>query len=280
VTKLDVAGSALAYSTYLGGTGSDYGYAIAVDGAGDGAYVTGRTTSSDFPTAAAFDATYGGNGDAFVTKLETTSYPHPASAASIGVSLVPAFRQCGPTPPNSQHAPSLAVDSCNPPQPTAANARVGPTSIGDAHISVISGDVALSDQITDVVDAAGNDFDTTNPTSGCPSFTGICGDLGSVARIRFTDHSNCTPAPCSGPYTQQGTRVDLDFGPVPIDCSPQGSPTLPPGSTCSVTTTANTLVPGSIVAGKESTAQVFRVRILDNSTSAQTLFEQQGIDIP
>ena len=59
----------LVYSTYLGGTGGDYGNDIAVDGAGN-AYVTGTTRSTDFPTANALDGTYGGgNGDAFVTKL-------------------------------------------------------------------------------------------------------------------------------------------------------------------------------------------------------------------
>ena len=70
VTKLNPKGTALVYSTYLGGTSYDYGYGIAVDGAGN-AYVTGYTASSDFPTTpGAFQTTYaGGNGDAFVTKL-------------------------------------------------------------------------------------------------------------------------------------------------------------------------------------------------------------------
>src|SRR5947209_5338677 len=49
VTKLTPAGNALAYSTFLGGTGTDHGLGIAVDGAGS-AYVTGDTTSTDFPT--------------------------------------------------------------------------------------------------------------------------------------------------------------------------------------------------------------------------------------
>ena len=40
VTKLDASGAALVYSTYLGGSGDDHGYGIAVDGAGN-AYVTG-----------------------------------------------------------------------------------------------------------------------------------------------------------------------------------------------------------------------------------------------
>ncbi len=58
----------LAYSTYLGGSTNDAAYDIAVDSAGD-AYVTGVTTSTDFPTADAFQPAYGGNADAFVTKI-------------------------------------------------------------------------------------------------------------------------------------------------------------------------------------------------------------------
>jgi hypothetical protein len=70
VTKLDAAGRALVYSTFLGGTSSDFGLGIAVDRRGS-AYVTGSTTSADFPTTAgAFDASFNGNSDAFVTKLD------------------------------------------------------------------------------------------------------------------------------------------------------------------------------------------------------------------
>jgi hypothetical protein len=75
VTKLNAAGSAIVYSTYLGGSGADIGHAIAVDSAGN-AYVTGETnsgtptpTSVPFPTTAAFDASYNLGGDAFVSKL-------------------------------------------------------------------------------------------------------------------------------------------------------------------------------------------------------------------
>ena len=69
VSKLNAAGSALVYSTYLGGSGDDAGYGIAVD-ALDNAYVSGNTTSFDFPTTPdAFQTTYTGRGDAFVSKL-------------------------------------------------------------------------------------------------------------------------------------------------------------------------------------------------------------------
>jgi hypothetical protein len=72
VTKLNAAGSALVYSTYLGGTEYDSPRGIAVD-AGANAYVTGETLSPDFPTTTgAFRRTYSGNYDLFVTKLNAT----------------------------------------------------------------------------------------------------------------------------------------------------------------------------------------------------------------
>jgi uncharacterized protein (TIGR03437 family) len=72
VTKLNATGSGLVYSTYLGGSGADRGNGIAVDGFGN-AYVTGNTTSTNFPiTPGAFQISFQGglnNVAAFVTKL-------------------------------------------------------------------------------------------------------------------------------------------------------------------------------------------------------------------
>ena len=75
VAKINPEGSALLYSTYLGGSGQDFARAIAVDGLGN-AYVTGGTDSLDFPTREAFQNTYQGGfcdftpcNNAFVTKL-------------------------------------------------------------------------------------------------------------------------------------------------------------------------------------------------------------------
>ncbi|RDE10710.1 MAG: hypothetical protein C4K49_12785 [Candidatus Thorarchaeota archaeon] len=60
----------LLYSTYMGGTGSEHGYGIAVDGAGN-AYITGVTDSLDFPTLNAYNSTFGGYKDAFVFKVSS-----------------------------------------------------------------------------------------------------------------------------------------------------------------------------------------------------------------
>jgi PASTA domain/Beta-propeller repeat len=79
VTKLDASGAALVYSTYLGGISFERGMGIAVEGAGS-AYVTGTTTSTDFPTTSgAFDTTYNDAGDVFVMKLDP-------SGAALGYS--------------------------------------------------------------------------------------------------------------------------------------------------------------------------------------------------
>src|SRR5262245_27131793 len=66
--KLSAAGNALVYSTYLGGNVSENATRVVVDGDGD-AYITGYTGSVDFPTANAYNATHGGNFEAFITKL-------------------------------------------------------------------------------------------------------------------------------------------------------------------------------------------------------------------
>jgi len=68
VTKINAAGSALIYSTYLGGSSDEVGQSIAVDSAGS-VYVTGYTSSPDFPTVSAIQPTNHGGFDAFVTKI-------------------------------------------------------------------------------------------------------------------------------------------------------------------------------------------------------------------
>jgi hypothetical protein len=85
ITKFNPAGSALLYSTYLGGSQINDGLAIAVDGGGD-AYITGFTYSSDFPTTpGAFQTTYAGDQDGFITKL------NPSGSALVYSSYLGGF---------------------------------------------------------------------------------------------------------------------------------------------------------------------------------------------
>jgi len=98
VTKLNSTGSSpLVYSTYLGGTGTDEGYSIAVDG-NNYAYVTGRTSSSGLSTTAnSAQTTIGGGYDAFIAKFNTT-----------GSSLLYLSYLGGS---NNEYGQSIAVDS-------------------------------------------------------------------------------------------------------------------------------------------------------------------------
>jgi photosystem II stability/assembly factor-like uncharacterized protein len=71
VTELNSTGSALLFSTYLGGMGYDQSYGINLDSSGN-IYVTGNTQSPDFPLANAYQTTLGG---AFIVKIGNAGLP-------------------------------------------------------------------------------------------------------------------------------------------------------------------------------------------------------------
>ncbi len=69
--KLNPSGSALVFATYLGGNGSEWVIGIAVDD-DQNVYATGRTSSSNFPMASAYDGSHNGGVDGFVAKFNPT----------------------------------------------------------------------------------------------------------------------------------------------------------------------------------------------------------------
>ena len=104
VAKLNAAGSALVYSTYLGGSASDQGNAIAVDSSGS-AYVAGSTCSSDFPTVDPLQASLKGACDGFVAKLNAAGSALVYSTYLGGSGTM----QSGTT--SNDKAAAIAVDS-------------------------------------------------------------------------------------------------------------------------------------------------------------------------
>jgi uncharacterized protein (TIGR03437 family) len=88
VAKLSSAGNTLLYSTYLGGSGNDVGYGIAVDSAG-AAYVTGSTDSDGFPTQSPYQTDRRGGSDAFISKLDQHSVGLAISGVVNAASYAP-----------------------------------------------------------------------------------------------------------------------------------------------------------------------------------------------
>ncbi len=90
VGRLSSSGSTLVYSTYLGGSGRDWGSGIAVEN--EAAYVTGYTESLDFPTVNPYQAAFDGGlnkGDAFIGKLVWPAGPTPVPTATLMPSATP-----------------------------------------------------------------------------------------------------------------------------------------------------------------------------------------------
>jgi hypothetical protein len=133
ISKFSADGTALSYSTYLGGSGDDYAYAVAVDGSGS-AYVTGDTTSTDFPTASPLQAANADNYDTFVAKLSADGTALAYSTYLGGF--------------ENDHARAIAVDSAGSAYlagytvstnfPTAAPVQKANAGQYDAYVSKLS----------------------------------------------------------------------------------------------------------------------------------------------
>ncbi len=102
LAKFNAAGSLL-FSTTLGGGGSDSVAALALDAAGN-SYLTGTTYSSDFPVRNALQAAYGGDGDAFITKVNA------AGTALVYSTYLGGGKRMG-VPPATDRANAIAVDT-------------------------------------------------------------------------------------------------------------------------------------------------------------------------
>ena len=177
VVKFSPAG-ALQYSTYLGGAGDDRAMAIAVDGTGC-AYVTGNTTSADFPVANAFQAANAGGQNAFITKLNSAGIAIVYSTYLGGSGGIPGFPESGN---------GIAVDSAlsayvtgvthSANFPTAGALQTGHAGGGlDAFVSKLTpagsalvystflGGIGLDTATAIAVDGGGTAYVTGNTTS-------------------------------------------------------------------------------------------------------------------
>ena len=186
-TNLSGAASRI-YSTYLGGTGQDYGgkavpngsQAIAIDATGN-AYVTGQTTSTNFPTANAFQPANGGSTDAFLTKLNPSgsalvystylggNSTNPDEGRAVAVNVVGNAYVTG-------YAQSANFPTANPVIPVSTNGGVFVakfTPAGGLVYSTRLGTTLSQDSGNGIaLDGAGNAFITGDARNGFPTTAG------------------------------------------------------------------------------------------------------------
>jgi hypothetical protein len=214
-------------------------------------------------------------------------YVRPKGAGPMRASLVPAFNQC--TSGNRTHGPPLAYASCNPPAQSSSYLTVGePTangaaanSVGSVRLSVVNGNAATTADeadvnyvvsITDVRCKAG-----ASPCGAANAADGAdyTGQVQAKTGLRITDRYN-------GP-SEVGTVQDTTFG-VTVPCTSSASTSI--GSTCSITTTADAVTPGTVKEIRRSNWQLGKVDVFDGgadgvvSTTPNTLFATQGVFVP
>ena len=156
MTKVNSTGTGLLYSTYLGGSLSDFGYGIAVDSSGN-AYVTGDTSSTNFPTTSgAYDETFNLFGDVFVTKID----PLQSGANSL---IYSTYLGGG----WSDNAQDIAVDG-------SGNAYITGHTLSDADFPIV-GAGALQDTFGGGTDAFVTQLDSVGATLIYSTFLGGAG---------------------------------------------------------------------------------------------------------
>jgi hypothetical protein len=204
---------------------------------------------------------------------ELYTYPRPGGASPLRVPLVPRFRGC--TSPTSRHAAPLAEPSCASPSLESPLLTTSPhgrglafarfdVQNGDPATAADEADLRISASATDVLNAAADRSD-------------YVGRLTLVTRLRITDRLS------GGSGDVPGTLRDYDLS-APLDCVPTTPASV--GSSCSVSTTGDTLVPGFAQEGARAVMSAFDVRMDDSGpdgmpgTGDESTFLSQGILAP
>lgn len=282
VTKFNSSGNTLTYSTYLGGSGSDFGQMIAIDGSGN-AYVTGWTYSTNFPTSGAYQSSNGGGQDVFVTKLNSggttlvysTYIGGSGSEFGVGIAVDGSGNAHVAGLTNSTNFPTS-----DPYQSTNGGGYDGFVTKLNSNGSTLTHSTYLGGTANDVgesiaVDASGNAYVTgytasTNfPTSGAyQSSNGGSEDV-FVAKLSYSFVT--LTAPNGGQSWCPGTSQNITWTSsaitnVKIELSTNG------GSTYTSTIVASTSASGSSyswsIPSNQASGTTYRIRISDASVAA------------
>ena len=208
--------------------------------------------------------------------LPYPGYARPKGATPTRVSLVNAYRQC--TSSNRTHGPPLAFGSCNPPVPESNELTIGTPDSNGAQVNMTGyvqfesivgntatpadeADIALRVEITDVRERG--------------SLADYAGQVRAGTTVRLTDRT----ASAGDPATSNDVLL-----PLVTQCSPTALTVI--GSTCSLDTTLDALIPGAISEGQRTLLQLGQVSVIDGgpdgdtATTPNSVFLRQGVFVP
>jgi TolB protein len=207
-------------------------------------------------------------------------YPRPKGATPIRLSLVPAATQC--TSPDNTHGAPLSYGSCTPPTLSSQYLTTGtPDANGlpvrmsaSLSLKVVPGSSSTpGDQADVAIDAHVNDVLNKD-------LSDYSGSLAAALPIRLTDKDNAPSPVGAGAATTK--VIPFTFA---IPCTPDPDPLV--GSDCSISTSADTVVPGAIGESLRAIWQIGQVRVFDGgadsdgSTAADnTVFAVPGVFVP
>jgi hypothetical protein len=206
-------------------------------------------------------------------------YSRPRGATPFRVSLAPAFQQC--TAPNRQHGAPLAFGSCSPPRLTSDQLTVG-TSDSNGQGAGFAGSVLYEVQVGDPGTEA-NEADVRVATSLSDirkqgTLADYTGELSVEQIVQTTDRAN------GAPRDEPGTVQPSPFR-FTVPCAATSDTTV--GASCSLNSSLNAIVPGSVVEGERSIRELGEVDVFDGGADGQagtaqdnTLFARQSLFVP
>ena len=211
-----------------------------------------------------------------------TGYPRPKGATPVEFPLVPTYTPC--TSPNRQHGPPLAFPSCAPPNQRSLYATVGtadsnaqPTkSSGQVRLDAIVGDPATAADEADVkIDAHITDVRCRLADYRCsgPALSDYTAALRGVFDLQITDRLNGYAG------NREGTLTPMQVA-FTMPCTPTPDTTV--GASCDLTTTMDSLVPGSVPERKRAIWQLDNLTVEDGADPEEprTLFARPGLFVP
>ena len=210
-----------------------------------------------------------------------TGYARPKGATPFRASLVVAYRKC--TAPNEQHGPSLAFGSCAPPVQESNWLTTGTSDtngqatqfVGSLRLDTVVGDPATPADEADVATAM-TITDVRNKTD----MTDYAGGVQANAVLRMTDQYNSAAL---GGGADVATVVDIPF-PVDATCAATANPAI--GSTCSVSSSFEAIVPGAVKEQRRAIWQLGAIEVSDGGSDGNpasvpnTVFARQGLFVP